>query len=117
MPVVAVLGRYLQYIRTLFFGYDRSRTVRGLPVPVCTVQYVLYERAKFFDRGFFLRRDPQLSFHVNSFIAVGPKATEATRPLESSEKMSDKVKEKVRRAYVLMTNAAPGMWNVPQALS
>ena len=40
-----------------------------------------------------------------------------SRPLESPEKMSDEVAEKVRRACALMANAAPGKFNVTKALS
>jgi hypothetical protein len=72
-------------------------------------------RAKFFDRGFFLRRDPQLSVNPQ-FIHFWLPQTES-RPLESPEKMSEEVAEKVRRAYGLMTFAAPGMFNVTKALS
>ena len=43
------------------------------------------------------------------FILFRLPQTEA-RPLESLEKMSEEVAEKVRRAYAIMTNAAPGMF-------
>ena len=43
------------------------------------------------------------------FILFRLPQTEA-RPLESSEKVSEEVAEKVRRAYAIMTNAAPGMF-------